>query len=195
MNKKIILASASPRRRELLSVIADDFSVFPSSAEEIVPKGTKNKQVAEILAMLKAKDVAQFHKDAIIIGADTCVIVEDEILGKPENKADAYRMMKMLSGKTHSVITGCYIICDNRTVSFSVETRVEFYDLTEDEIENYINSSEPYDKAGAYGIQGKASLFVKGIEGDYFNVVGLPISRLYNELKKYINCGGCKNGN
>ena len=186
MNNHIILASASPRRRELLSVITDNFEVIPSGAEETVPNGIGLLETAEYLARIKAKDIAEKHKDAVVIGADTCVIAEGEILGKPKDKTDAYRMIKILSGKTHIVVTGCAVICNGITDSFSVETKVEFYPLSDNEIEEYINGSEPYDKAGAYAIQGKASLFVRQIIGDYFNVVGLPVAMLNKKLKEIL---------
>ena len=186
MNNHIILASASPRRRELLSVITDNFEVIPSNAQEIVPDNIGLLETAEYLARIKAEDVAESHKDAVVIGADTCVIAEGEILGKPKNRADAFRMIKLLSGRTHRVITGCAIIYKGITNSFSSETKVEFFSLSDREIEEYINSSEPYDKAGAYGVQGKASLFVRQITGDYFNVVGLPVALLNKKLKEIL---------
>lgn len=186
MNNHIILASASPRRRELLSVITEDFEVIPSSVEEKVPTCVGLSETAEYLARIKAENIAKRYEDAVVIGADTCVIAEGEILGKPKNRADAYRMIKLLSGKTHRVITGCAVICNGITNSFSVETKVEFYPLSEDEIKEYINTSEPYDKAGGYAIQGKASLFVKQIVGDYFNVVGLPVALLNKKLKEIL---------
>lgn len=186
MNNHIILASASPRRRELLSVITDNFEVIPSGVEESVPNNIGLLETAEYLARIKAEDIAKNHKDAVVIGADTCVIAEGEILGKPKDKADALRMIKLLSGKTHSVITGCAVICNGMINSFSVETKVEFYSLSETEINEYINTAEPYDKAGGYAIQGKASLFVKQIVGDYFNVVGLPVALLNKKLKEIL---------
>ena len=160
--------------------------MIPSGAEETVPNGIGLLETAEYLARIKAKDIAEKHKDAVVIGADTCVIAEGEILGKPKDKTDAYRMIKILSGKTHIVVTGCAVICNGITDSFSVETKVEFYPLSENEIEEYINGSEPYDKAGAYAIQGKASLFVRQIIGDYFNVVGLPVAMLNKKLKEIL---------
>ena len=184
MNKKIILASASPRRKELLSVITEDFLVLPSDAEEIIPGDISADETAEYLAKIKAQAVAADHPQDVVIGADTCVVVGNEILGKPVNFNDAKRMLNLLSGKTHKVITGCAIINDGKTVSFSSQTEVEFYPLSETQIEEYINSLEPYDKAGSYAIQGKASLFVKGIKGDYFNVVGLPVAELNLKLKE-----------
>ena len=184
MNKKIILASASPRRKELLSVITEDFLVLPSDAEEIIPGDISADETAEYLAKIKAQAVAADHPQDVVIGADTCVVVGNEILGKPVDFNDAKRMLNLLSGKTHKVITGCAIINDGKTISFSSETLVEFYPLSETQIEEYINSLEPYDKAGSYAIQGKASLFVKGIKGDYFNVVGLPVAELNLKLKE-----------
>ena len=184
MNKRIILASASPRRKELLSVITEDFLVLPSDAEEIIPSDISADKTAEYLAKIKAQAVAANHPLDVVIGADTCVVVGNEILGKPVDSNDAKRMLNLLSGKTHKVITGCAIISDGKTHSFSSETEVEFYPLSETQIEEYINSLEPYDKAGSYAIQGKASLFVKGIKGDYFNVVGLPVAELNLKLKE-----------
>lgn len=183
MEKEIILASASPRRQELLKLILSEFKVIPSDAEESVPNNISAEETAEYLAVLKAKAVAENHKDSIVIGADTCVVVGNTILGKPKDKNDARRMMKMLSGRVHKVITGCAVIEGKKTTSFSAVTEVEFYALSDSEIEEYINTAEPYDKAGGYGIQGKASLFVKGIKGDYFNVVGLPVAELNRKLK------------
>ena len=182
--KNVILASASPRRKELLSIILDDFNIMHSTCEEIIPQNCDVFSVAEILAKQKATDVYNKHKDCLVIGADTCVIVDNIILGKPKDKNDARSMIKSLSGKTHYVVTGCCIVHNDKTETFSQITEVEFHKLSEKEIEEYINTSEPYEKAGAYGIQGKGSLLVKKINGDYFNVVGLPISTLNLKLKK-----------
>lgn len=181
----IILASASPRRRELMGLIAKDFKVIPSSVDETVPEGTKALAQAEYLAQIKARDIAEKYPHSIVIGADTCVVADNQVLGKPKDKADAERMLRLLSGKIHKVVTGCAIVKGKEFVSFSNITDVEFFPLTDDEIAEYINTSEPYDKAGAYGIQGKASLFVKAIKGDYFNVVGFPVSQLNRELNKF----------
>ena len=180
---KIILASASPRRKELLGNVLEYFEVIPSKCEEIVPKNCDPFSVAEILAKQKATDIYNRYSDCLVIGADTCVIVDNKILGKPKDKDDARNMITLLSGKTHFVVTGCCIIKGNKTETFSEITEVVFHNLTSNEIEEYINTSEPYDKAGAYGIQGKGALLVKKINGDYFNVVGLPISTLNLKLK------------
>lgn len=184
MNREIILASASPRRKELLNLIIENFKVIPSSVEEIIPETLVVTKVPEFLSELKAKDIAKSYPDSLVIGADTCVIVDNKILGKPKDKREAYDMISMLAGKTHHVITGCSIVLGKTVKSFSSVTEVEFYNLSEEDINNYINTSEPYDKAGAYGIQGKGSLLVKKINGDYFNVVGLPISMLNKFIKK-----------
>lgn len=185
--KNVILASASPRRKELFSIIENDFDIIPSKVEEIVPDGVSALEQAEYLATLKACDISKRYPNSLVIGADTCVVAEGKVLGKPKDKADADFMLRLLSGKIHRVVTGCAICYKEKTISFSNVTDVEFYPLTDSEIEEYTNTSEPYDKAGAYGIQGKAGLFVKGIKGDYFNVVGLPVSQLnkiLNEFKK-----------
>lgn len=181
----IILASASPRRQELLHLIFEDFRCIPADIEEIVPDGMEATCVPEYLACQKALHVSKQYPDSLVIGSDTAVICEDEIFGKPVDDADAERMIRALSGKAHYVITGCCIFCNGKSLSFSEKTVVEFYALTDDEIKAYVATGEPKDKAGAYGIQGEGSLLVKGINGDFFNVVGLPVSRLNRELKKF----------
>ena len=161
-----ILASASPRRKELLSLITTDFKIVPSGEEETVPNNIPPEKQPEYT----------------VIGADTSVIADGKILGKPKNRSEARDMITTLSGSTHKVITGCAIVKKGVCRSFSKETLVEFYALDECEIEEYISTDEPYDKAGAYGIQGRGALLVKGIKGDYFNVVGLPVAALKREL-------------
>ena len=183
MCKKIILASASPRRRELLSMIFPDFEVIPSNVEEIIPEDIDIHSAPEYLSKIKALDIAKAYPEALVIGADTSVIIDNKILGKPKNKAEAYDMIKSLSGNEHFVITGCTIIYGENIVSFSEKTSVFFNDLSEQEILDYINTDEPYDKAGGYGIQGKGALLVNKIDGDYFNVVGLPVSKLNITIK------------
>lgn len=179
---KIILASKSPRRQELLKTITEDFICIPSDAEEIIPDNIETEEVSTYLATLKAKDIYSSNKDSVVIGCDTVVVNDNKILGKPKDAEDAFNMIKSLSGKTHKVITGCCIIYNEKEYTFKSVTEVEFYPLTDDEINSYIGTDEPFDKAGAYGIQGKASLFVKSIKGDYFNVVGLPIALLSRKL-------------
>ena len=183
--EKIILASASPRHQELLRFIYPEFEVIPADVDETLPNGIDAKYAPVYLAEIKARAVCFEHPNALVIAADTVVICDREILGKPCDKADAERMLKALSGTTHSVITGCCIALKDKIKAFSVESLVTFYPLSTSEISEYIASGEPMDKAGAYGIQGAASLFTEKIEGDYFNIVGLPISRLNRELKNF----------
>lgn len=175
---KIILASASPRRRELLKYAVPEFDVIPADIDETLPADTPAEKSAEYLAVQKAKHIAALYPDSLVIGSDTVVISEGEILGKPRDEADAARMLKKLSGKTHSVITGVCVVCGTKCESFSQETRVKFYPLSDDEIAAYIATGDPMDKAGAYGIQSGGCILAEGIEGDFFNVVGLPVARL-----------------
>lgn len=180
---RFILASKSPRRQELIGFILSEFTVIVSDVEEVLPDGIAPENVAAYLAEIKAQAVASQHPDDVVVGADTVVILDGEVLGKPRDKDDAYRMLRALSGKTHTVITGCAIAQNGETTSFSDVTRVEFYPLSDREIWDYIATGEPFDKAGAYGIQGKGSVLVKRIEGDFFNVMGLPVARLKRELE------------
>lgn len=176
----IILASQSPRRQELLKLITNDFEIKVSNVDETLPSGISPKDAVLYLSKIKAEPFKN-HSD-IIIGADTVVALDGKILGKPKNDENAREMLKFLSGKAHSVFTGVTLIKGDITRSFSVETKVKFFDLTDEEIDEYIKTGEPADKAGAYGIQGYGSLLVEKIDGDYFNVVGLPVSKLAREL-------------
>lgn len=198
-NYKIVLASASPRRKELMELAGFEFEIWPSKKEEVVTS-KKPSEVCKELSKQKALDVAGSIKtynenhedittkqDILVIGADTIVAVDDEILGKPADEKDAVSMLNKLSGKTHSVFTGVTFVFmskDGRVgeYSFADETKVTFYELANEEIQSYVDSGDPLDKAGAYGIQTGAAIFVKGIEGDFYNVVGLPIARLVHEL-------------
>ncbi len=187
-DKKIILASQSPRRKELIAIITDNVEIRPVPCDETLPEGIGAREAVEYLSKIKNEASRKCSApDEIVISADTVVAVNNEILGKPVDKDDARRMLNLLSGKTHQVYTGVTISDNEKSVTFSEKTDVVFYRLTKKEIEKYISSREPYDKAGAYGIQGKASLLVKGIKGDYFNVVGLPVARLKRELEKFYN--------
>ena len=183
---KLILASASPRRQELISLISEDVICAPSGVEEIIPDDIPTHEIPLCLAAQKAKAVAEKYPDYVVIGCDTGVILGEKILGKPKDKEDARRMMNALSGKTHKVITACTLIKGERKRSFSSVTEVEFYPLSEEEIEAYVNSGDCYDKAGAYGIQSGGALFVKEIRGDYLTVVGLPVARLKRELDAFM---------
>lgn len=181
--KKIVLASNSPRRKELLNEIVNVFDIIPSDVEEIVPEGTKPDEVPLVLALMKARDVAKNHKDCVVIGSDTIVLVDDTVLNKPKDEEDAYKMLRLLSNRKHEVITGCAVVCGEKEHSFSVTTQVEFFELSDKEIYDYIETKDPMDKAGAYGIQSKGKTLVKAIYGDYYNVVGLPVGRLKRELE------------
>ena len=179
----LVLASASPRRQELIKLIDNDIIICPSDADESYSAETPAESVPEILAVRKAAEVAKKYPNDTVIGSDTSVIISNEILGKPTDTEDAKRMLHLLSGDTHKVITGCAIFKNGKSVSFSETTEVTFYPLSDKDIDNYIATNEPFDKAGAYGIQGKGSLLIKGINGDYFNVVGLPVAKLNKILK------------
>lgn len=186
--KKIILASKSPRRQELIKDICDDFDVVVSKVDEIVPDEIAADETAAFLAKKKATDVSSKHPGSVVIGADTVVLLNSgEILGKPKDRADAKRMLSSLSGDTHTVVTGCCITDGVKTLSLSEKTTVEFYPLSDGEIERYLDTGEPFDKAGAYGIQGISRLFIKGIHGDFYTVMGLPVARLYRELTRFMN--------
>lgn len=180
----IILASKSPRRLELMKYITEDFIVKSADADETLPKGISPEEAVLRLSAIKAEP---FRNDEdTVIGADTVVALGRKILGKPKNDDDARAMLRSLSGKTHSVFTGVTIIHSQESTSFAVQTKVSFYELSDDDIEQYIKTGEHRDKAGSYGIQGYGSLFVKEIKGDYFNVVGLPIGKLNKELKNFL---------
>ena len=185
--KKMILASASPRRRELLEQGGIPFTVIPSQAEEKLTTIQPGLAVEE-LSYLKCSDIYEKSaEDAVVIGADTVVASEGKILGKPSSKEDAVKMLQSLQGKAHEVYTGVTIMVregdENRKKTFHEKTKVVFYPMSEEEIRSYVDTGEPMDKAGAYGIQGKSAVFIKEISGDYNNVVGLPLARIYQELK------------
>ncbi len=176
----LILASKSPRRKELLSLITENFVVKTADVDESLPNNIKPDRAVEYLSRIKAEPFG--NSTDTVIGADTVVAVDGIILGKPKDRDDAYNMLKLLSGKYHSVFTGVTVISPQKTITFSVETKVKFFELKDNEIKSYIDTSEPFDKAGGYGIQGKGCLLVEKIEGDYFNVVGLPVSTLNKVL-------------
>jgi septum formation protein len=179
----LILASASPRRQELLKNAGFKFKVHPAESEEIVPK-LKPEAAAVKTAESKALEVAAKFQDDVILAADTIVFIGGEIMNKPKNEADAFRMLKTLSGARHTVITAVCIIKNEIIRTFYGRTSVEFHALSDNEINAYIKTGEPFDKAGAYGIQEKGALLVKGIRGDFFNVMGLPLARTARELEK-----------
>ena len=181
--KRIILASGSPRRKELLTQIGVTFEIQKAEGEEIITSSVPTEVVKE-LSLQKAQEVAAKYGGDIVIGADTVVAAEGQILGKPRDKEDAMRMLRMLQGKEHEVITGVAVLLkeQQKVISFAEVTKVHVFPMTEAQMEAYVESGEPMDKAGSYGIQGKFAAYVSGIEGDYNNVVGLPIGRLYQEV-------------
>lgn len=187
MMRKLVLASGSPRRSELLANANLSFEVVVSEVDEQVDPNLAPAEIVQSLALQKAEDVAKrLSGDVVVLGADTIVTLNNQILGKPKGEAEARNMLQQLSGKEHFVYTGVAIVSNTKTQTFYEKTSVQFWQLTEHEIDNYISSGEPFDKAGAYGIQKLGSTLVKRIEGDYFTVVGLPISRTVRELKKYL---------
>ena len=181
--KKIILASSSPRRKELLTTAGIEFEIHVKDVDETVPEGTHPADAAKMTATKKAAAVAEDFTDCVVIGADTIVVANGKILGKPKDEADAKAMLKMLSGKEHEVITGVCIIYNGVSDCFAQISRVKFYDLTDEEIAAYVATKEPMDKAGAYGIQGRGCTLVERIEGDYFNIVGLPVAEVCRKIK------------
>lgn len=196
MAYKLILASASPRRKELLAQVGAEFEVIPAKGEEVIT-GSRPKEVVVELAVQKAEEVkrrllgqqaAVTDDTVVVLGADTVVAFEGQILGKPKDEADAERMLSMLSGNTHSVYTGVAVIAirngESEIYSFYEETKVTMYPVEKQQILSYIRTGEPMDKAGAYGIQGKGALLVKEIQGDYNNVVGLPVAKIFQRMSK-----------
>ncbi|HLN61279.1 MAG TPA: Maf family protein [Symbiobacteriaceae bacterium] len=181
----IVLASQSPRRQELLRQVGLSFTVIPSGVDERVDTPMRPDQLVEHLALIKAADVAAREPGALVVGADTIVVVDDAVLGKPRDRADAIAMLQRLSGRVHQVMTGVALISGDRRLVAHEETTVRFRPLTLPEIERYVDSGEPMDKAGSYGIQGRASAMITGIEGDYFNVVGLPLCRTVQMLSEF----------
>jgi septum formation protein len=185
--RKIILASTSPRRKELLAKTGLKFIAVPSDYEEDMTLKLPSKELARVLSMGKTEAVAKKYKDAIVIGADTFIAYKDQILGKPHTAQRAKAMLKRLNGKTHSVITGFSII-DTKTgkhISRAIECKVSFRKMTSREIDAYIKTGEPLERAGGYAIQERGSVFIKKTEGDFFTIMGLPVYELVRELKKF----------
>jgi len=179
----LVLASASPRRQELLRQAGIPFAVQPAHIPEDALPGESAVGCAERLARAKALAVASLRPDDAVLGADTVVVIDDQILGKPADTADAMRMLRLLSGRTHQVITGVCLAHSGRCSVSSETTSVTMSEISEEEIASYVSSGEPMDKAGAYAIQGLASRWIPRIEGDYSNVVGLPVALVYRMLQ------------
>ncbi|MDD4068988.1 MAG: Maf family protein [Candidatus Izemoplasmatales bacterium] len=183
---KLILASNSPRRQELIKLLDLNYESISPNIEEVNDPSLTHEELVMDLAFQKALAVFKNRKNDLVLGFDTLVIIDDLILGKPKNEEEAKFFLQTLSGKTHRVLTGCAIIKKGYSKSFYTQSLVTFWDLTESEIEEYIKTKEPMDKAGAYGIQDHGARFVKSISGDYFTIVGFPVSRVYQELKKVL---------
>ncbi|XMB71633.1 Maf family protein [Mycoplasmatota bacterium WC30] len=181
--KKIILASNSPRRKELMKILDVEFEINASDIEEIINPKLEHEDLVIDLAFQKAYAIFKDNKDAIVLGFDTLVILDDIVFEKPKDEEEAKMFLSMLSGRTHRVITGCSILSKGYSKSFYSDALVTFMKLSEKEIDDYVKTREPMDKAGAYGIQDHGAKFVKCISGDYFTIVGFPISRVYAELK------------
>ena len=178
------LASNPPRRKELLRLIAPSFEIEPADVDESVSENLPLGEIPAYLARKKAAFIHQKHPDDIVIGCDTGVFINNMMIGKPSSDQAAFEILKILSGKTHKVITGCAVMKGEQEIVFSQVTEVEFYPLSDDDIRAYIATGAPCDKAGAYGIHGKGALLVKQIKGDYNNVVGLPVALLNKKLKE-----------
>ena len=181
---RLVLASGSPRRREILSSAGYGFMLQRADVDETIPENVTSDKAALYLAELKNKAVAK-NDGRVYLTADTVVVCDKKILGKPKDKADAKIMLRLLSGRSHYVYTGVCVSDSDKKISFQEKTEVFFYPLSDSEINCYAESGEPLDKAGAYGIQGKAALFVEKIDGDYLNVVGLPLARLSRTLAEF----------
>ena len=187
--KRIILASASPRRDQIMDLAGIRHEVIPSLADETVPEGTGGKEMVEILSERKALDVINkiSLQDSLVIGSDTVVEYGEKIYGKPKSEEDAVQILRTLSGTTHHVHTGICVTDGTKTVTRSTSSAVKMTELDDQEIRDYVASGEPMDKAGAYGIQGKACRFIERIDGDYFSIIGLPVSLLYHILRNEFN--------
>lgn len=186
-NSPLVLASGSPRRKELLTDLGLDFEVRPSTLDEPAPNEAELPQTyVQRMAELKTLDVAKEYKNSTVLGADTIVVLDDRIMGKPKDTSDALEMLSALSGKTHQVITGfCIVLPDGSTITKAIETAVDMRTSTTDELKSYIATQEPMDKAGAYAIQGIGTFLVSGIRGSYTNVVGLPLTRVLEVLMQW----------
>ena len=183
---QLILASGSPRRKELLSTLNIPFDIITADIDETIVEGKPLVDEIERLSFAKALAVFKEHKDQIVIGSDTIVSLDGKHLGKPHSKEEAFDMLKGLQGNMHEVITAVTILSKKSSETFSVVSKVQFYPMSDEEIKTYIDTNEPLDKAGAYAIQGLGAKYVKGIIGDYYAIMGLPVAELYHRLVKYL---------
>ncbi len=184
--KPIILASASPRRREICDLLGLHYTVEPATNEPAVSAALPPEEAVLCVARAKAEEVAAKHADAVVLGADTVVAVDNDLLGKPHTRAEAAAMLRRLSGRKHRVITAVWVCDGEQSDGFYDSAQVEFFPLSEEEIAAYVQSGEPMDKAGAYAIQGKGMRYIRGIHGDFYTVMGLPAGRLYRFLQKHL---------
>lgn len=183
--KQLILASGSPRRKELLALVTPDFTVKVSDVDESAITAPMPAELAKALARAKCLAVAETEPEALVLGSDTVVEFEGEVFGKPKNRQDAQRMLQALSGKRHYVHTGVCMAQGDHIENFVVSSAVDFFPIEEADLQGYIDTKEPYDKAGGYAIQGHAAVWCKGIEGCYYNIMGLPVSQVAQALKKF----------
>lgn len=183
--KQLILASGSPRRKELLALVTPDFTVKVSDVDESAITAPTPAELAKALARAKCLAVAEIEPEALVLGSDTVVEFEGEVFGKPKNRQDAQRMLQALSGKRHYVHTGVCMAQGDHIENFVVSSAVDFFPIEEADLQGYIDTKEPYDKAGGYAIQGHAAVWCKGIEGCYYNIMGLPVSQVAQALKKF----------
>ena len=180
---KFVLASNSPRRHELIHYLEIEFKVDASDIEEVIDESLNNEDIVMSLAFQKAYDVSKRHKDEYVLGFDTLVILDGKPIGKPNNRDEAFAMLRALSGRKHTVLTGVAIVKDDFKDLFYDHAEVIFNEMTDQEINEYLNTGEPFDKAGAYGIQGYGAKYIRYIKGDYYSVMGMPIQKLYNKLR------------
>ena len=183
--KQLILASGSPRRKELLALVTPDFTVKVSDVDESAITAPTPAGLAKALARAKCLAVAETEPEALVLGSDTVVEFEGEVFGKPKNRQDAQRMLQALSGKRHYVHTGVCMAQGDHIENFVVSSAADFFPIEEADLQGYIDTKEPYDKAGGYAIQGHAAVWCKGIEGCYYNIMGLPVSQVAQALKKF----------
>ena len=182
---RVILASKSPRRKELLELLKIPFEIIVSDIDEQIDYDNDLVKEIEKLSFRKAEAVFKDHSDALVIGADTIVKINNDVLGKPQSIEEAKQMLKELSDNTHEVVTGVTIMYQDKVETFSSVAEVTFYPLSDKEIDDYVATNEPMDKAGSYAIQGDAAKFIRSINGDYYTIVGLPVAEVYHRLKKY----------
>ncbi len=184
--KKLILASKSPRRKELLELLGFDFDVVVSEVNEVASNDLSPEGLVKALAYQKAKAVFEMHPDKVVLGSDTIVVVDDVILGKPKNQKQAKEMMLKMKNREHYVITGVAVLSEREDVIFSDTSIVHFNDIAEKEIDEYITTSEPYDKAGGYAIQGWAARYISAIEGNFYTIMGLPLDKVFKTINKML---------